>query len=334
MIKQEIHKPKPGYKHTALGWIPEDWEVLELRELTEKIGSGITPTGGEKVYKNEGRHFLRSQNIGWGDLLLDDVAFINDEIHSAFKSTELKENDVLLNITGASIGRSAIARAHVVGGNVNQHVCIIRTNQNQLLPIYLNNYLLSTIGQNLINSYQAGGNRQGLNFEQIKSFKIPLPSLPEQQAIAAVLSTWDKAISNYQLLIINYQLRKKYLMQQLLTGKKRLMGFRGEWKEVRLKEVAKIVMGQSPNSLEYNQNGDGLPLVQGNADIEDRKTVVRFWTTHITKICEKGEPSRVLEEVSVPLRVLTQLLTSISISFSKLLKINGKLLNRAVRLLL
>ena len=161
MIKQEIHKPKPGYKHTALGWIPEDWEVLELRELTEKIGSGITPTGGEKVYKNEGRHFLRSQNIGWGDLLLDDVAFINDEIHSAFKSTELKENDVLLNITGASIGRSAIARAHVVGGNVNQHVCIIRTNQNQLLPIYLNNYLLSTIGQNLINSYQAGGNRQG-----------------------------------------------------------------------------------------------------------------------------------------------------------------------------
>jgi len=110
--------------------IPEDWEVKELKTLVSKVGSGITPRGGEKNYKSEGRYFLRSQNIGWGNLILDDVAFIDEKTHNGFSGTELKHKDVLLNITGASIGRSAIVNDIVVGGNVNQHVCIIRPKEN------------------------------------------------------------------------------------------------------------------------------------------------------------------------------------------------------------
>lgn len=228
---------REGYKSSPLGPIPIDWKIIELGELSEKVGSGITPAGGEKVYKEKGRSFIRSQNVGWGTLLMDDIAFIDDNTHNSFRSTEVIIEDVFLNITGASIGRSAVADERVVGGNVNQHVCIIRTQKNELNPFYLNAFLLSKKGQNLIESYQAGGNRQGLNFEQIRSFKIPIPYLPEQTAIANLLSTWDKAIQTSNALIAKKELRKKWLMQQLLTGKKRLKGFGGEWKKFHAGEI-------------------------------------------------------------------------------------------------
>src|SRR6266566_1729947 len=123
-----------SYKQTELGIIPEDWDVSPLGEKTIKVGSGITPTGGEKVYKEVGRPFLRSQNVGWGSLLLEDLVYIDEKTHSTFSSTEIIEGDVFLNITGASIGRSAVANSKLIRGNVNQHVCIIRTDKNQLIP--------------------------------------------------------------------------------------------------------------------------------------------------------------------------------------------------------
>lgn len=232
--------------------IPNDWEISNLLTLTEKIGSGITPSGGEKVYKQSGRPFIRSQNIGWGNLILDDVAFIDDTTHNNFKSTEIKEGDVFLNITGASIGRSAIADKTIIGGNVNQHVCIIRVKKDLLNPEFLNFYLLSSIGQNLVDSYQSGGNRQGLNFEQIKSFKIPLPQLTEQKAIANMLGKMNELINANDKLIIQKLLRKKWLMQNLLTGKIRLKGFEtGKWKLINTGDTFEFVKS-------YSISRDGL----------------------------------------------------------------------------
>ena len=145
-----------------------EWKMCTIGELITKVGSGVTPRGGEAVYKTEGHPFVRSQNVGLGNLLLDDIAFIDEETHLRQKNTELQFNDVLLNITGASIGRSALVDKQIVGGNVNQHVCIIRTKEN-LVPSFICSFLLSNYGQRQIDSFQAGGNRQGLNFEQIKS---------------------------------------------------------------------------------------------------------------------------------------------------------------------
>jgi type I restriction enzyme S subunit len=108
-------------------WDAGEWEEHALGSKVTKVGSGITPTGGEKIYKKSGRPFVRSQNVGWGVLLLDDVAFIDEETHQSFSGTEISHFDVLLNITGASIGRSVVADSRIAGGNVNQHVCIIRT---------------------------------------------------------------------------------------------------------------------------------------------------------------------------------------------------------------
>ena len=232
-----------GYKDSALGIIPQEWEVKRLGEIATKIGSGVTPRGGEAVYKTKGHFFIRSQNVGWGHLIIDDVAYIDECTHKKQISTELCVDDVLLNITGASIGRCALATIEVSGGNVNQHVCIIRVNKKDILPFYLSSYLLSEKGQQVIDSYQAGGNRQGLNFEQIKSFVIPMPSLYEQKKIAEILGVWDSAIEKQSALVDALTRRKRALMQQLLTAKKRLPNFTEPWKKVKLKDIFTLKQG-------------------------------------------------------------------------------------------
>ena len=218
-------KLKPVYKQTEVGVIPEEWEVSFIGDKASKVGSGITPTGGEKIYKPEGRPFLRSQNVGWGQLFLGDIAFIDEATHDTFKSTEIEVRDVFLNITGASIGRSAVADDRVKSGNVNQHVCIIRTIKSQLDPYLLNYFLLSKGGQRQIDSFQAGGNRQGLNFGQIRSIQIPVPTISEQQTIVAALSDVDVLLAKLDQLIAKKRDLKLATMQQLLTGQTRLSGF-------------------------------------------------------------------------------------------------------------
>lgn len=228
---------KPGYKETKLGWIPEKWEAIKLGELSTKIGSGSTPRGGEKVYIKEGIPFIRSQNVNNNQLLLDGISHIPFRIHEDMKGTKVFSSDILLNITGASIGRSCVVPDGFEEGNVNQHVCIIRLKQG-IDKNYIQLFLSSRSGQKTILRVQVGGNREGLTRSGVQSILVPLPPLPEQQKIANILSTWDKAISHTQALISRLQDRKKGLMQQLLTGKTRLKGFSGDWEEVQLGDIA------------------------------------------------------------------------------------------------
>ncbi len=188
-----------------------EWLKKNIGEVSLKVGSGVTPRGGESVYKTEGHPFVRSQNVGYGYLLLDDIAYIDEETHLHQKNTELQINDVLLNITGASIGRSAIVNEKIKNGNVNQHVCIIRPNSD-INSSFLCNFLLSTYGQKQIDSFQAGGNRQGLNFEQIKSIKINLPKFEEQKKITQFLSLIDERIDTQNKIIEDLKLQREAIM--------------------------------------------------------------------------------------------------------------------------
>jgi type I restriction enzyme S subunit len=280
----------PGYKQTEVGVIPEDWEVTAIGDKTEKVGSGITPTGGQRVYRSEGRPFMRSQNVGWGNLLLDDVAFIDDATHSNFPETEIQLDDVFLNITGASIGRSAVADSRIVGGNVNQHVCIVRATQSKLVPRYLNLFLLSAAGQRQIDSFQAGGNRQGLNFAQVRSMRIPLPATEtEQRAIAAAVIDVDVLLGGLERLIAKKRDLKQAAMQQLLTGQTRLPGFSGEW-EVRplASAIASLEAGVSVNSVEH-----GKPLRSGEPCILKTSAIFDgFFDPEECKLIDQRDTSR------------------------------------------
>ena len=182
----------------------EPWENTKLGELTTKVGSGSTPKGGNSVYIDSGRCFVRSQNVGMGVLLLNDIAHIDEKTHYKQASTEIREKDVLLNITGASIGRTAVANKQIAGGNVNQHVCIIRPN-DKLNSDFLCNYIQTRKIQNYINSLQTGGSREGLNFQQVRSFPINVPLVSEQTKISRLLSIIDYRIAIQSKLIEQLQ---------------------------------------------------------------------------------------------------------------------------------
>ena len=199
------------------------WQKMSIGTLASKVGSGSTPKGGSAIYEDNGHPFVRSQNIGNGILLLDDIAHIPDEIHNQQKNTEIREQDVLLNITGASIGRCAIADSRIVGGNVNQHVCIIRA--TSLNPTFLSNFILSQRGQKQIESFQAGGNREGLNFEQVRSIKISIPQRKEQDKISSLLGLLDERIALQSKLID--------CLKSLMDGvRQRVIGKEGETYEL------------------------------------------------------------------------------------------------------
>lgn len=287
---------KKGYKQTDIGVIPEDWEIVLLENYCKKIGSGITPTGGSNVYKKDGRPLVRSQNVGWGRLLLDDIAFINDETHQTFPNTEIHVNDVFLNISGASIGRSSIANDKLKGGNVNQHVCIIRVFENQLNPIFLNLFLLSKNGQKQIDSFQSGGNRQGLNIGQIRTFQIPLPpTIQEQTSIATALSDIDALITNIEKLLTKKRKIKQGVIQQLLQPKE-------GWEVKTLRELATYRRGSFPQPYgldKWYDETNGMPFIQVY-DVDDNKKL---------KTDTKWKISKEAQEMSVFVKKGTVILT-------------------------
>ena len=216
-----------------------EWEKCKLGELTTKVGSGSTPKGGNAVYTSVGHCFVRSQNVGMGYLILDDIAHIDDDIHQKHKATELSEDDVLLNITGASIGRTAIATKEIEGGNVNQHVCIIRAN-SKVSPKFLCNYIQTKKIQNYIRSLQTGGSREGLNFDQIRSFPISLPSIAEQNKIAQLLDKLNERIATQNKIIDKLQSLIKGINQRV---------FMNSGNNYKLGEVCEIRSGYSGNQL-------------------------------------------------------------------------------------
>lgn len=208
------------------------------------------------------------------------------------KGSTVIRGDVLLNITGASIGRSCVVPECVDEANVNQHVCIIRP-KNQVDKKYLQAFLASHKGQKLIYQGQTGSGREGLNFQSIASFKIHFPLLPEQQKIADFLSAVDKKIEQLtekHRLLTEY---KKGVMQQIFSQQIRFKDDEGngypEWEEKSLRNIASITMGTSPASSAYNENGIGLPLIQGNADVSNRVSLPRVYTSEITKECFIGD---------------------------------------------
>jgi type I restriction enzyme S subunit len=205
-----------------LGPIPKHWQKTRLKFVLLKIGSGITPKGGAEVYQTSGIPLLRSQNIHFDGLRLDDVAYITEDIHRSMNSSRVLLGDVLLNITGASIGRCYHVENWLGEANVNQHVCILRPNEN-IITKYLYYYLASELSQLQIGLLQTGANREGLNFEQLGNFLIPLPTIAEQKQIVDILDQKIQSLSSLSSKVqTDLSLLKEYhtaLINEIVTGK-------------------------------------------------------------------------------------------------------------------
>lgn len=189
------------------------YPLRRIEDLAIHVGSGQTPRGGSDVYSNEGILFIRSQNVRFSGLDLTDAAFIDERTHRLMMRSAVFAFDVLLNITGASIGRCCVVPAGLGEANVNQHVCAIRLEtRNRGDASFLNAVLASHIGQSQVDRLNAGGNREGLNFQQVRSFEVPWPDSRIRHRIAEVLDTLDRAISETEQIIA-----KLYEIQQGLT---------------------------------------------------------------------------------------------------------------------
>jgi len=217
--------PKVKLKDSGVDWlgkIPEHWEVKKLKYFIFKAGSGITPRGGASVYQLKGIPLLRSQNIHFEGLRLDDVAYITHETHDEMSNSKVFSGDVLLNITGASIGRCYYVTDCLGEANVNQHVCILRP-MSIISTKFLYFIIRSNLGQEQISFEQTGSGREGLNFEALKNFLIPSIEVDEQTAIVHHIETETICINaeiNKTKKII--ALQKEYrtaLISEVVTGK-------------------------------------------------------------------------------------------------------------------
>lgn len=182
---------------------PKGWEFMELKDCTSKIGSGSTPRGGKEAYQEEGISFIRSMNIYDNQFKYDNLAFISDEQADKLKNVIVELNDVLFNITGASVCRCSIVPADVLPARVNQHVSILRTKNNIVKPIFLSHLMISeNVKSHLLKVGSAGGAiMEAITKEQLEKYLIPVPpiALQNQFAERVTLIEQQKAVAQTSL---------------------------------------------------------------------------------------------------------------------------------------
>jgi len=233
MQKEKRFIPKIRFPH-----FEGEWQLKKLGKIAEKVGSGSTPKGGIEVYKDFGIPFIRSQNVFDEQLHLDET-HIPETIHRKMLGSKVLPNDILLNITGGSIGRSCVVPSTFKVGNVNQHVSIIRLTKHN--PHFLQAILSSERGQKLVYQGMTGSGREGLNFQSIRNFKIILPQSNEQQKIANFLTNIDtrrQSLEKKKNLLEQY---KKGVMQQIFKQEIRFKDESGhafpKWEKRKFSEV-------------------------------------------------------------------------------------------------
>lgn len=228
-----------GYKNSPLGIIPQEWEVKKLGDVAESF-SGGTPKAGNNEYYDGNIPFIRS-----GEIHQKNTALFLSELGLAESSAKIVEKgDLLIALYGANSGDSAISQ---INGAINQAILCIRP--YNLLTFFLCSFL--ELKKNMYVAKYLQGGQGNLSGDIVNNYIIPIPPLPEQKKIAEILKVWDKAIEKQTQLIEKLELRKKGLMQQLLTGKKRLPGFSEKWKNLKLEEICEKVVRKN---IEDNKN--------------------------------------------------------------------------------
>ncbi len=263
--------PDGFQKIPGLSICPIEWKVVQADEICSKITKGTTPPKSD-IVEDRDIPFLRVNNLTFEGRLneTNNLLFVSESAHrSSLARSIAYPKDILMNIVGPPLGKVVLLPETFAEYNLNQAIIIYRLDPGKTNIPYFLNYLKSSYAQYWLSlrSKKTSG-QQNLTIDQCKEPPVPPPSLPEQQKIAHILSSWDKAIEKLESLIVAKQKRKKALMQQLLTGKKRFPGFEGEWKEIHLKRIISEVKLRNKNSLVTrvlsvtNRNGFVLPAEQ------------------------------------------------------------------------
>lgn len=241
---------------------PSDWLSKPLGTVYPKIVVGYVGNVNDHYCRaEEGVPFYRTLNIRDGYFRHSEHLYVTHEFNEKNKKSQIANNDILIARVGANLGM--VCKANGISGLANMaNAIIIKTNDvNSADADFYTSFLLSPMGKNQIYSGAAGGAQGVFNTKLTQEIIVPVPPLPEQQKIAKILSTWDKAIATTEKLIATSQQEKKALMQQLLTGKKRLVNpetgkvFEGDWERHTLSDLVhvdkKSLGKKTPDDFEF-----------------------------------------------------------------------------------
>lgn len=248
--------------------VPSEWKQTTLENAKIKVTDG--DRGKEYPKSNEffdTGHclFLSAKNVTKNGFSFDDVQFISEEKHNRLRKGTVKRNDVVLTTRG-TVGQFALYDKHVPFHpvRINSGMVTLSCEESEVTSEFFYALSRSSIIKRQIELAAFGSAQPQLTVKIIKSLKLPIPPLPEQRKIAKILSTWDKAIATTERLIDNSKQQKKALMQQLLTGKRRLLDesgkpFEGEWEEVLVGNVAELTAGGTPSTKKSEYWGGDIP---------------------------------------------------------------------------
>jgi type I restriction enzyme S subunit len=210
----------PGHEHTPnVESVPQGWRKVPLAQITSKIGSGATPKGGEAAYQLEGVTLIRSMNVY--DDLFDDagLAFLNDDQAAGLANVVVEPNDILLNITGASVARCCMAPERYLPARVNQHVMIIRVDPKKASPFFVHKAVNSDECKRLLLSFaRKGSTREALTKEEMANFEITIPTSALMEQFGEIAA--DAYAQREGLAKQNQKLRqaRDLLLPRLMSG--------------------------------------------------------------------------------------------------------------------
>jgi type I restriction enzyme S subunit len=219
-LKANLKRYKAGVLKAAVegALVPiKNRQTTKIGEVADLVTKGSSPNWQGFTYTDSGVVFVRSQNVGWGNLDLSDVAHLPPAFNEKERKSVLRTGDVLLNIVGASIGRAAVATPEIEGGNVNQAVAVIRLNQERMLPKYLMLNLLSPGTQAAIHAEKVDVARANVSLSDIKEFSVLFPSLAEQGTMVAEVERRLSVIDELETTVEANLKRADRLRQSVLS---------------------------------------------------------------------------------------------------------------------
>ena len=281
-MKRNEPTPIPqGYKATPLGIIPKEWEVKRLGDLCCNQGDyGINAPA--VAYSNDLPTYLRITDISDdGKFIIDNKASVNSPNSENY---HLKEGDIVFARTGATVGKTYLYDP--ADGDLVFAGFLIRfsPNERKIIPYYLKTYTDTAAYWYWVKIISQRSGQPGINAAEYSSLQLPVPPLAEQKKIAEVLGLWDKAIEKQSQLIEQLTLRKRGLMQQLLTAKRRLPGFSGQWKKVRLGEIGHFLSSNTLSRDNLNEDGGKIRNIHYGDILIKLPTIVDISFIHIPYI--------------------------------------------------
>ncbi len=244
--------------------LPDGWRNIEFGKLFD-IKSGVGFKYSE--YRDKGIPLIKIDNIGYGHIKWENKSYLPIEYANEYPDLLLNEGDILLALN-RPITQNKLKIARVCKNDIPsmlyQRVGKIYGKSNLSFSDFFY-YVFNELIFDFVKNKSIGSDQPFISTNELKTIKLPLPPLPEQKKIAAILSTWDRAIEGTEKLLANSQQQKKALMQQLLTGKKRLPGFTGEWKICTLSDVATVQTATSKTQY-ICENGERFIVDMGSVN--------------------------------------------------------------------